>query len=397
MVSRRVLVIGGSTRAAADSIRRAGWEPVCADLFADLDLRDNAEVIPVRAYPDSLPDDIASIRADAWFYCGALENHPEIIERILATNASIGPLLGATPSALKLVRNPHWVMSTLAWEGHLVLDVAAANSAPPADGNWLQKPLKSAGGRLIRVWDRAATAVPFEESHYFQKIAVGIGMSALFRFGGGEPDWLGASRELSSPPASHPGSAFTYCGSIGPLSETIPSGGTSEVLSASTKAVLIRIASILARQAKGLRGLIGIDFRLDGDDVWVTEINPRYTASVELLELATGRSFLNPGADPSNAQAADGNGASPAAIIVKQILYAKTSLIVPDLRHWVDNEDPWRVPCLADIPVPGIVIEPGWPICTVLAAGSDRAAAETALQHRIRAVQALFQLGERGS
>src|SRR4051812_13322899 len=69
MSSRRILIVGGSTRAAADSVRRAGWHPICADRFADIDLKNAAEVIPVRNYPESLPEDVAQVRADGWFYC----------------------------------------------------------------------------------------------------------------------------------------------------------------------------------------------------------------------------------------------------------------------------------------------------------------------------------------
>src|SRR5262249_25634739 len=42
----------------------------------------------------------------------------------------------------------------------------------------------------------------------------------------------------------------------------------------------------------GLRGLFGVDFVLEGGRPWVVEVNPRYTASVEILELAGHRSFL---------------------------------------------------------------------------------------------------------
>ena len=64
MSQRRMLILGGSTRAAADSVRRAGWQPVCADIFADLDLQATAEVIPTRHYPDSFPEDVAQVQAD---------------------------------------------------------------------------------------------------------------------------------------------------------------------------------------------------------------------------------------------------------------------------------------------------------------------------------------------
>ena len=49
-----VLILGASTRAAAQSAIRAGLRPICADLFADLDLRDCARVLDVDDYPHGL-------------------------------------------------------------------------------------------------------------------------------------------------------------------------------------------------------------------------------------------------------------------------------------------------------------------------------------------------------
>lgn len=390
MKKRRVLVIGGSTRAAADSVRRAGWEPVCADLFADLDLRAQAEVVPVRSYPESLADDVSQVRADAWFYCGALENHPEIIERILATNSSIGPLLGTTPAALKLVRNPHWIANTLKWEGFDVLEVASEDAVPPADSTWIQKPIRSAGGRQVRVWDEAAGSSPIEEPCYFQKRAAGTSMSALFRVDAGIVDWLGASLELPFPPKSNAPSAYAYCGSVGPCSvaqSNVVSTDSWELVTAATQATLIRIAAVLTRQAKGLRGIIGLDFRLSGGRVWLTEVNPRYTASVEVLELATGRSLLNPLADEGIEEPTSDHRHR---VVVKQILYATARWTAPDLNHWLGEGDPWEIPAIADIPVPGVVIEPGWPVCSVLATGENRTVAESMLNRRLCLFQSLF-------
>ena len=57
MALRRILIVGGSTRAAADSVRRAGWEPICADCFADLDLdADDAYALARNSFDASFVD-----------------------------------------------------------------------------------------------------------------------------------------------------------------------------------------------------------------------------------------------------------------------------------------------------------------------------------------------------
>ena len=219
MTSRRILIVGGSTRAAADSARRAGWNPVCADLFADLDLHQIAEVIPVRSYPESLPEDLKQVHADGWFYCGALENYPSLIERIQKNCPNCGPLLGTPPQMLRLIRDPEWLSQALSSRGIPSLDVQVENDAPPADGTWLQKPLASAGGRSIRVWNAESLRVPLNEPHYFQRRIEGIGVSASVQISASSVTWLGMTKELRK---SHQFSApteFSYYGSYGPIAD----------------------------------------------------------------------------------------------------------------------------------------------------------------------------------
>ena len=218
MSQRRILIVGGSTRARRGRFRSpSGLASICADLFADLDLHSVAEVVPVHSYPKSLPDDIAHVRADGWFYCGALENCAKTIEMILASKSACGPLLGTSPQALRLLRNPQWLTETLRNAGIPALQVASASLIPDADGTWLQKPLAGAGGRSIRVWDQMATTQPFHEAHYFQRRSARCWVSAKYVAAEKSNKWLGASREIEFDSASHPPSAYAYCGSIGPL------------------------------------------------------------------------------------------------------------------------------------------------------------------------------------
>ena len=67
---------------------------------------------------------------------------------------------------------------------------------------------------------------------------------------------------------------FQYAGSIGllPISEA-------------TDKTLMMLGDVLTKQFD-LSGLFGIDIILDGDQVWTIEVNPRYTASMEICEAA---------------------------------------------------------------------------------------------------------------
>ena len=404
MPPRRILIIGGSTRAAANSVRRAGWEPICADLFADFDLQMTAETVSVRDYPESLPEDVAAVRADGWMYCGALENHPQILARVSRCNPSLGPLLGTSPDALIRLRDPYWIMTTLKAAGVSCLEVAQYSSPPPADGGWLQKPLASAGGRLIRVWNQLAAMTPFSEPHYFQRLATGVELSALFLFNEGKlREWLGATWGLGTTSSSNAPVPFAYCGSYGPVAD----------LPVTVVNAVTATAEAIGQKSPGLNGLIGFDFILDEGRIWLVEINPRYTASVEVLELASGRSFLNPeqsaphdvsvkvARSPVSSQevpretqqnalapALPCSAAKPRSIVAKQILYASRSIRAPDLREYFRSNDPWVVPSVADIPQVSTSIEAGWPICTVMSSGPDFPTVQATLKSQLSLIQA---------
>ncbi len=362
----RVLIVGGSTRAAAWSAVRAGWQPVCADLFADLDTQQVAEVIRVRDYPWSLPDDVAGVQAEGWFYTGALENHPEIIERLAQPNAPYGPLWGTPAAGLRLVRDPFWLAATLRDAGLPALDVESEAVTLLADGTWMQKPLASAGGRAIRVWDKFAAEAPIAEPHYFQRRAAGESCSAVFCVESHEVEWLGASRQFINLAASHAAMPFAYCGSIGPIDRS----NGPDTLTTATRQTLTRMAETVA-QTGSLQGLFSIDFLLDGEHVWPTEINPRYTASVEILELSSGRLLLpTRGGHISHGNSEFAVNAT-APFVAKIILYAPRRFTAPDFSRLLLGTSPWQMPFLADIPIPGAIIEAEWPICTVFADGQS--------------------------
>ena len=86
-----IVVVGASTRPLAASAASAGWQVHAADLFADLDLRESAaSAVRVRPYPEGLPAAVTAFPAGPWFYTGAMENHPEIINAISQTRPLAG-------------------------------------------------------------------------------------------------------------------------------------------------------------------------------------------------------------------------------------------------------------------------------------------------------------------
>jgi hypothetical protein len=146
-----------------------------------------------------------------------------------------------------------------------------------------------------------------------------------------------------------------------------------------------------------LRGLFGLDFIVSADDqVWLTEINPRYTGSVELLEFVTGQSLLidhcacfeyapPPAHAPAWIPATD-------KLLGKAVLYSPGKLTV-NLAAALSAEGYRDWPRVADVPPAGTLVERGEPICTVFSAGETAVACRTRLFAAARQVYEALQGG----
>ncbi|MFI4876100.1 MAG: ATP-grasp domain-containing protein [Blastopirellula sp. JB062] len=266
----RIAVVGSSCRAAVACLRRCGVPTIAADQFADADLRKMAPATQLFDYPAEIPAWLSSAEATHWLYVGGLENHPEV----LASAAAIRPLLGVAPSALATIRDPLQLQHHLRAAG---FRFPATESILPAEGHWLQKPIRSAGG--LNVVDVNCSEVDgvkrnererHDASVVYQRFISGGCYGAAFVAINGTACGLGVTRQLIGRKWGAP-QAFQYAGSIGPV--TLPETLQDQ---------LQRLANFLA-QSTSLIGLYGIDFIINGDEIWPIEINPRFTAAMELL------------------------------------------------------------------------------------------------------------------
>jgi predicted ATP-grasp superfamily ATP-dependent carboligase len=400
------MVFGASTRAAAQSAVRAGFRPLCADHFADEDLYELAEVLPLARYPQGLiaaaSSDDSDIRrvgqgrlgrgptssqnagmvgqrppeADLahptlwipWMYTGALENHPRLIKKL----AALRPLYGNPAAVVTRVRDPFAVARVFANAGLPALQPCSGNQPPPRDGQWLIKPRRSAGGRGIQIWDNSAQAPQAgrRDPWYFQQRARGEPHSALYLATSAQTVLIGVSRQLIGEPRLSAG-PFAYCGSIGPVA-----------VGESLQRQIVCCGRVIGSEF-GLRGLFGIDFMVDDAVAWLTEVNPRYTASVEVFESALGISLLGDHVkasaefdDPVRSQEiADGlqgrldaaRRSSGGRKCGKAVIYAPFTLRAPGLTEFGNFEgiSDHRAR-IADRPRPGTVIPARAPLCTLL-------------------------------
>lgn len=372
-----LLIFGASIRAAAMSAVKAGLRPLGADLFADTDLQAIVSSGAVSDFPQEFLEIANRVKPCDWIYTGALENEPALIRAISERHR----LLGNSPEQLLGVRDPFVVTEFLQSQrsqSHgsqqwTVLPIRSMDDSPPRDGTWLWKPLRSAAGRGIVVWDKsvASSAVLsdgcFQQRGYFQQLGTGESFSAVFLAADNGVELLGITQQLVGETALC-ASPFGYCGSIGPVN-------FSPMLERSVRCMGESLGKRFA-----LRGLFGIDFLRHKETIIFLEVNPRYTASVEVLERSSGRCFLaeHRAACLSFESPMNENGSRTEAghqqrqpFVGKAILFADRDLIAPLISNSSQETEAASFSqsdsLFADLPKPGTRISYGEPICTLFA------------------------------
>ena len=370
MPSPNLLIIGASARAAAFSALRAGLQPWCIDLFADRDLQQRCAVTRLTGrYPQGFRRFLSSELPGPWMYTGGLENWP----RLVTQWSQIRPLWSSVDQALDAARNPEYVAS---WLRALSMPAPALRrwgNKPSPSERWLLKPRCGAAGSGIRFW------TPKDQSwnkndFYCQEFIEGQSLSLLFLGGKRTARLLGVTRQLVGESWLY-AAPFHYCGSIGPLDPRLVQHPSLEEL-----------GHLLASECF-LEGLFGIDGVLRDETFWPVEINPRYTASVEVLEHATGSAMLDwhahvftHGRLPPLLSAAITSDRT----IGKAILFARDDLHFPADGPWMAElrspKPVQELPRLADIPAAGERIEAGKPVLTFFAEADSASACEDALR-----------------
>lgn len=362
-------------RAAAESAARAGFDVTAIDAFADVDQYPSVRAHSLR---DQFSASAAALRArtiacDAVAYGSNFENHPTAVT-LLADGRG---LWGNAADVIRGVRNPRLLSEALQRRGFAVPRIvrsAAALKGPRytsggamlpyecsaglSGPRWLVKPLASGGGHAIRRWQHSEE-VP--RRRYLQEFIEGTPASIVFVARGGAVVPIGFSRQLIGEEAFGV-SGYRYCGNI------MTAAGEDDDAVESAQ----RVAAAVGEEF-GLVGVNGIDLIVRNGVAYAIEVNPRWCASMELVERAYGLSVFGAHA------AACHDGRLPAfdlaqtrrgvTAVGKAVVFARQDVTVSDLRT--------ELPSLAgsgdlrDIPKPGTSIKTRRPVCTVFAAGRD--------------------------
>ena len=358
-----ILVVGLSARALAQSARAAGYAPLAADLFRDLDTEEAAERSAriEGELENGLPwektiaalEALAEGRSPVGIVCGSgFEDRPQFLERL----ATRWQLIGNSAEVVAHAKDPAALAETCAKLGvpH------PAWTAQPREG-WLRKRTGGSGGAHV-----ADTASETGERHYWQEAVDGEPVSALVLGRRRDVHVLGFSSQWTDPTPAAP---FRYGGAVRPAA-----------LNEGTRSELSEAAIVVARELQ-LVGLNGIDFLVDNADWHLVEVNPRPGAVMDIFHPA-GESLLElhveacRGRLPERAPLFD---AAAAAAIV----YAGRAIASIPAMDWPE----WT----ADRQRPGTHVAADAPLCTVRASAETTEEARRLVFGRAAEVRAMIE------
>jgi predicted ATP-grasp superfamily ATP-dependent carboligase len=370
-----LLIAAISGRAIAQSARRAGFMPLVADFFADVDTQQAAHAchkldgdISRGMQWASLSRALAALAAASpsplgLVYGSGFEDRPELLTRI----AKSWRVLCNDAATVERLKDPESFFAALDRLG-VAHPLTVSRSVAKEGCAWLVKRTGGAGGSHIGV----AAAARARGNVYYQERMDGHAVSALFVANGEKARVLGFSEQWTAPCKRSP---WRYGGAVRP----------ARLAAAAKEAMVAAVEHVTS--AFSIKGLASADFMVHGQGAMLLEINPRPGATLDIFDSAA-KPLLGLHLDAvMQGKLPQGelnlNGAMASAIV-----FARKPVSVPFTMSWAN----WA----ADKPNPGEIIDKNRPICTVWARAATKARAKSLVEARTREVLACIESKRRG-
>ncbi|MHB8883676.1 MAG: ATP-grasp domain-containing protein [Methylovirgula sp.] len=353
-----ILIVAPSGRALAAAARRAGYRPLVADFFDDLDTRTLAAaniLVAVTERGFEGPELLAQLQHLAaeqdplgLVYGGGFEDRPELI-------AELGrhfPLYGNAPEVVARVKDPQSLADLCRRLAIPHPEICFELPSEPAA--WLVKHAGGGGGLHIA----PALGKNLEPGDYYQRRIDGRPISVLLLGNGEAACGLGLSEQWTAADSERP---FRFGGALRPAR-----------LAAALAEKIIEAAEKIGAAAE-LVGLNSVDFLVEDDNFHLLEINPRPGATLDIFADRDGLLFAAhlaacKGRLPQQPLAFPAAGATA-------IFYAPCDLDPMPLLDWPD----W----CQDRQKSETRLHKGDPVCTVSAEAETPEAARALLDERL--------------
>ncbi len=361
---------------------KAGYAVTAIDAFADVQTVAAAEKVIVVAYgkqgfdADALLAALDGLDLSQFIgvACGSgFEAQPELLVSISAKL----PLIGNSADTVAAVKTPAVFFAAL--QQLNINHPGVCHALPDEHANdYLLKLAGGSGGAHIRSADSHECML--EHNYYYQQKIDGQPVSLLFLANKHDIEVIGFNEQWLDPAADAP---YRY------------GGAASNVkLSTGVQQQLIDAARKLTREfsLQGLNSLDAIVEAVNSEQVFVLEINPRLSATVDLYSCAKLNllrrhvefsSELCLSVHDLSRQDAD---QSSSQFKAHAIVYAAAETTLPASFTWPD----W----VTDTPLLGenvVTISAGAPVCSVYAHADSAEAAKKIAQSRVKLIQNLLQ------
>lgn len=366
--NKKTLVIAAiSSRPYVKAAVDAGFDVISIDGFADSDTRQLAKMTYQVRMDDMQLDsrDVLSIISqleskaiEGFCYGAGFEPQPALLEDI----GQYLKVIGNSATVVQQAKNPRWF-----FECCDRADVPYPNvlfKAPQKIDGWLQKTIGGSGGAHVQtLLSPLGEELP---NVYFQKHQIGRAISCLFLAEEKQVHALGFNEQWVD---SSPLTPFRYGGAV-----------SQAEISARAKTQLVAYIKRLIPMM-GLAGLSSCDAVVDGDDVYVLEINPRLCASMDLYGAKyQGLMAMHIAACCGKlSEHAIKQDAAPEMSVAHKIIYADADMWMEagmQLPDWV-----------RDVSQAGGHFKEGAPLCTVIAEASTALLAKNLVHDRVETLR----------
>jgi uncharacterized protein len=341
----KIVIAALSSRIYAEAAVKAGYDVIAIDAFVDSDV----EKLVKNCFQIGLVDnqlnsnellevlDSLDLQAVLGFCYGAgFEKHPYLLKEV----SKRLPVLGNPPSVVDKCKLPAIFFATCKRVQIPFPDVVY--KAPVVGKDWLVKRVGGSGGGHIKLLDNAL--VSHNADMYYQKQQQGMPISCLFLGTKHGVDIIGVNEQWFDSSNTEP---YRYGGAV-----------SHADINPKAKLRLIGYVKQLA-DAFGLIGINSCDAICDGEEVYVLEINPRLSASMDLYRIDSlmdkhiAASLMT--LELSEMEHLCDRETSHA----HQIVYATHPLKLKNDIIWPE----W----VKDVPSAGAYFNEGMPVCTVVA------------------------------
>ena len=357
MLSKYLIIAAIASRAYVQAATQAGFTVIAIDAFCDVDTQKIAQkVLQVtlengQFVAKDFYHALSTLNlSNAMGVCigAGFEASTTILQYLADQNL----LISTSINSILQVKNPH---SFFAFCDAVKMRYPATQLTRPASTiGWLQKQIGGSGGSHVK----AVLPLDLAQSstHYYQKLQAGKPYSCLFLADAKHAQVIGFNEQWCEPTTILP---YRFGGAVSHADVDV-----------SIKDCIIDFINE-ATLHFGLTGINSCDFLLHDNRVFMLEINPRLSASLQLYQANKGNLFA------AHVQACMGKLKEWPTIEkssrAMHIIYANKIASVPHAMAWPQ----W----VSDIPHYGSEIPAGAPICTVMASAlSAKMAKQKVLQ-----------------